>query len=112
VVEWSENLLDEADRAFLADLSIFAGRVEAADVAAVTGRADPLAALCRLAERSLLMADVSGPTAHFGMLDTIRAHAHRRLDATGQTAVLAGRHAEHFTAAASKADAGRRCYAA
>ena len=108
VVEWSEALLDEADRAFLADLSIFAGPVEAADVAAVTGRSDPLPALCRLAERSLLMADVSGPTGRFGMLDTIRAHAHRRLAATGQAAVLARRHAEHFTAAATTADAGLR----
>jgi predicted ATPase len=108
VVEWSEALLDEAERGFLAELSIFAGRVEAADVAAVTGRPDPLPALCRLAERSLLMADVSGPTARFGMLDTIRAHAHRRLAATGQAAVLARRHAEHFTAAAAEADAGLR----
>ncbi len=108
VVEWSEALLDEADRGFLAELSIFAGRVEAADVAAVTGRSDPLPALSRLAERSLLIADVSGPTARFGMLDTIRAHAHRRLAATGQAAVLARRHAEHFTAAAAEADAGLR----
>jgi predicted ATPase/DNA-binding SARP family transcriptional activator len=108
VVEWSEALLDEADRSFLAELSIFAGPIEVADVAAVTGRSDPLPALSRLAERSLLMADVSGPTARFGMLDTIRAHLHDRLAATGQAAVLARRHAEHFTAAAAEADADLR----
>ncbi|MGH8975207.1 MAG: ATP-binding protein, partial [Acidimicrobiia bacterium] len=108
VVGWSEALLDEADRAFLADLSIFAGPVDVADVAAVTGRSDPLPALCRLAERSLLTADVTGSRARFGMLDTIRSYAHRRLDTTGRAAVLARSHAEHFTAAAAEADAGLR----
>jgi predicted ATPase/DNA-binding SARP family transcriptional activator len=108
VVEWSEALLDESDRAFLADLSVFAGPVEAADVAAVTGRPEPLTALDRLAQRSLLTADVTGPRARFGMLDTIRAHTSRRLAATGRSAALARRHAEHFTAAAIEADAGLR----
>jgi predicted ATPase/DNA-binding SARP family transcriptional activator len=105
VVEWSEALLDEADRTFLAELSLFAGPVDVVDVAAVTGRSDPLPALSRLAERSLLVADTSGSRARFGMLDTIRAHAHRRLAASGRAAVLARRHAEHFTVAAEEADA-------
>jgi predicted ATPase/DNA-binding SARP family transcriptional activator len=105
VVEWSEALLDEADRSFLAELSVFAGPVHAADVASVTGRADPTDTLARLAERSLLVADVTGPRARYGMLDTIRRHAHHRLGATGRAAVLARRHAEHVTAAAAEADA-------
>jgi predicted ATPase/DNA-binding SARP family transcriptional activator len=108
VVEWSEALLSESDRNFLADLSIFAAPTSAADVAAVTGRADAPDALCRLAERSLLVPNLSGPEARFGMLDTIRRHAHRRLAATGRSATLARRHAEHVTAAAEEADRGLR----
>ena len=105
VVEWSEALLDEADRSFLAEMSVFAGPVHAGDVAAVTGRADPTDTLARLSERSLLVADVTGPRARFGMLDTIRRHAHHRLGATGRVATLARRHAEHVTAAATEAAA-------
>jgi predicted ATPase len=108
VVEWSEALLDQEDRDLLAELSVFAGAVDEADVAAVTGRASPLDALCRLAERSLLVADTSGARARFGMLATIRAHALRRLAASGRAEVLARRHAEHVVAAAADADRGLR----
>jgi predicted ATPase len=104
VVEWSEALLTESERNFLADLSIFAAPTTAGDVAEVTGRADAADALCRLAERSLLVADLSGREARFGMLDTIRRHASRRLAATGRSATLARRHAEHVTAVAQEAD--------
>jgi predicted ATPase len=108
VVEWSEALLTESERSFLADLSIFAGATTAADVTEVTGRADAADALCRLAERSLLVPDLSGREARFGMLDTIRRHAHRRLAASGRSGILARRHAEHVTAVAQQADQGLR----
>ncbi len=108
VVEWSEALLDHDDRDLLAELSVFAGAVDEADVAAVTGRASPLDALCRLADRSLLVADTSGARARFGMLATIRDHALRRLAASGRAEVLARRHAEHVVMAATAADRGLR----
>ena len=108
VVEWSEALLDEEDRDLLAELSVFAGPVEEADVEAVTGRASPLDALCRLADRSLLVADTAGARARFGMLATIRALAGRRLAASGRADGLARRHAEYVAALAGAADQGLR----
>jgi predicted ATPase/DNA-binding SARP family transcriptional activator len=104
VVEWSEALLEDHERDLLADLSIFAGPVEESDVAAVTGRSSPLDVLCRLAERSLLVADTSAARARFGMLGTIRAHAGRRLAAAGRAETLARRHAEHVVDVAAAAD--------
>ena len=50
------------------------------------------------------MPELSGREARFGMLDTIRRHAHRRLAGAGRGAILARRHAEHFTAVAVEAD--------
>ena len=104
VVEWSEALLDETDRHLLAELSVFAGAFDEADVEAVTGRPSPLDALCRLAERSLLVADTAGARARFGMLATIRGHAARRLATSGRADELAQHHAEYVVAVAAAAD--------
>ncbi len=104
VVDWSEALLDETDRQLLAELSVFAGAFDEADVQAVTARTAPLDALCRLAERSLLVADTSGERARFGMLATIRGHAGRRLAAAGRSDELARRHAEYVVAVVAAAD--------
>ncbi|HEX6312413.1 MAG TPA: BTAD domain-containing putative transcriptional regulator, partial [Acidimicrobiia bacterium] len=104
VVEWSEALLDDEERALFADLSVFAGPVAADDVSAVTGRPAALDTLCRLADRSLVVSDIDGTRARFGMLETIRDHARTRLAASGRARGLASRHAEHFVAAAEAAD--------
>ena len=108
VMEWSETLLSPDDRALFAELSVFAGMAEAADVAAVTGRADVLDGLCRLAERSLLVAQPDEARARFGMLTTVRAHAAQRLAASARTDVLARRHAGHLADAAGSADRALR----
>jgi predicted ATPase len=104
VIEWSEALLTAADRALFAELSVFSGMAEAADVAAVTGRPDALDGLCRLAERSLVVAHANQTRARFGMLSTVRTHAARRLAASGRRDTLSRRHAEHLTEAATSAD--------
>ena len=104
VVEWSEDLLDEDDRTLFADLSVFPGLAEVDDIAAVTAHPSPLDALCRLAERSMLVADTSGRRARFGMLAPVRAHAADRVAASGRAGRLARRHAEHILEAAMAAD--------
>lgn len=104
VVEWSEALLDDDERALFAEMSVFAGSVGADDVAAVTGRPATLETLCRLADRSLVITDATGSRARFGMLETIREHAQARLTASGRADKLVRRHAEHFVAAAVVAD--------
>ena len=108
VVEWSAALLTSEERDLLADLSVFAGSMDDGDVAAVTGRAAPLEGLCRLAERSLLVADATGERARFRMLATIRDHAARRLVDSGRADQLAVSHARHVVARAEAADADLR----
>lgn len=108
VVEWSEALLDPDDRALLADLSVFAGPMDEAGVAAVAAHPAPLDGLCRLADRSLLVPDTSGPSARFGMLQTVRDHAARQLAASGRAEVLSRRHAEHVAGLAADADRALR----
>ncbi len=108
VVAWSVALLDPDDRALFAELAVFAGTVGAEDIASVTGRVAPLDALCHLAERSLLVADLAAPRPRFGMLATIRAHAAERLAATGHGQALARRHCEYLVAVAAAADARLR----
>jgi predicted ATPase len=108
VVAWSEALLDPGERDLLAALGAFAGFVRAADIVAVTGRADAPDLLERLVERSLVIAEPLPDGVRFGMLATIRGHARRRLGAGGRRERLAERHARHVTAAVEAADAALR----
>lgn len=108
VVEWSEALLDDDERAILGDFSAFAGSVTADDVAAVSGRSDALDTLCRLADRSLIVVDPRGDKAGFSMLETIRAHVRSRLLDMDRRADLARRHAAHVAEVAAGADAALR----
>jgi tetratricopeptide (TPR) repeat protein len=96
VIDWSYRQLDDDGRTILDRLSIFAGRVDAQAIGTVLGRDDlgPAAlddALAQLVERSLLGYDHSD--GRYVMLETIRAFGAERLEARGQTALLADRHA-------------------
>lgn len=108
VVEWSEALLDDDERALLADFSVFAGSVTADDVAAVAGRSDALDGLCRLADRSLIVADPRGDRAAFSMLETVRAHVRSRMVRVERRDDLARRHAAHVAEVAAQADEALR----
>ncbi|HEX6236300.1 MAG TPA: BTAD domain-containing putative transcriptional regulator [Acidimicrobiales bacterium] len=108
VVTWSEQLLAAGERQLYEDLAVFAQSATADDIAAVTGCADPVALLARLADQSLVVADTAAHRARFGMLSTVRAHAAGRLEASGRAALLRRRHAEHYRDVALDADAGLR----
>jgi predicted ATPase/class 3 adenylate cyclase len=99
-IDWSYELLDEAERTVFARLSIFAGgwTVEAAE--AVCGDElgeDALAVLERLVEHSLVVAGhgVMGAP-RMRMLETIREYAAERLERSGELEEIRGRHAEYF----------------
>ena len=109
-VEWSLNLLQEAQRTLIATLSIFTGGFDASDAAAVTG--EPLVTvrenLAELVNRSLLtrQSDVAG-AARFTMLESLRHHG---VSALGPEQLASARdaHLTHFTEFARQADAGIR----
>ena len=101
VVDWSYGLLSENEQRFFRALGIFAGgfTAEAATAvamdAATTG-ADAIDRLADLVAKSLVVADVSGTKPRFRLLDTTRAFAIEKLDASGERERIARRHAEYY----------------
>jgi predicted ATPase/DNA-binding winged helix-turn-helix (wHTH) protein len=100
VVDWSYGLLSEDEQRFFRALGIFAGSftVEAAAAVAIDTPDAPCEAIDRLADlvaKSLVVADVSGARPRFRLLDTTRAYSIDQLDASGERARLARRHAEY-----------------
>jgi predicted ATPase/DNA-binding SARP family transcriptional activator len=89
VVQWSYGLLDDAQRALFVKLSVFAGAVEPAAVAAVCGDAG---ALPDLVDRSLVVRRDGDPVT-FGMLETLRAFGRAQAATDPATAALRARHA-------------------
>jgi predicted ATPase/class 3 adenylate cyclase/DNA-binding CsgD family transcriptional regulator len=100
-VEWSYNLLSEAERGLLQRLSVFAGgfRLDAAeDVCAGEGieRIQVLDLLSSLVDRSLVQVEEGGTEARYRLLETIRAYARQKLAEVGDASSARDRHLEHF----------------
>jgi predicted ATPase/class 3 adenylate cyclase len=99
-IEWSYDLLDEADQVLLARLAVFAAgwTLEAAEVVCSgDGVTDVLSGLERLCEQSLLVRE-SGSTGNprMRMLETIREFAAARLAEGDGSDALCALHAAHF----------------
>ena len=100
-IEWSYDLLDEAERALLDHLSVFEGSFGLTAVEAIAGPttpdgallADPVVALEALVERSLVArADYGDPDHAFRLLGTVREFALERLVTRGDAAATRDRH--------------------
>ena len=101
LVDWSYELLSEAEQTVLNRLGVFVGGCDLAAAEEVCG-ADPLDSLDvldllgSLVEKSLVMLDESGETARYRMLETIREYAQEKLEQGGERAVIAERHCQFF----------------
>ncbi|GAA4577814.1 BTAD domain-containing putative transcriptional regulator [Planotetraspora kaengkrachanensis] len=108
VVDWSWDLLSEAERGVLRRLSVFSGgaSLEAAERVcgdeAFAGE-QVLDLLTTLIEKSLLLAAGEG-TPRYRMLETIREYAAHRLDEAGETEAARRAHLAYFTELAETAD--------
>ena len=101
VVDWSYGLLSEDEQRFFRALGMFAGGFTGEAAAAVamdaaTTGADAIDRLADLVAKSLVVADVSGTKPRFRLLDTTRAYAIEKLDASGERERIARRHAEYY----------------
>src|SRR4029077_3961487 len=99
--DWSYGLLSEAEQLFLRALGIFAGgfTFEAAEAVALDAANTPSEAIDQLADlvaKTVCVADVSGATPRFRLLDTTRAYSIEQLDANGERERVARRHAEYY----------------
>ncbi|MFF9162587.1 BTAD domain-containing putative transcriptional regulator [Streptomyces longwoodensis] len=108
VVDWSWELLGEAERAVLRRLSVFAGPV-GLDAAEAVCAGGPVAAdevlelLTALTEKSLLTAE-GGAAPRYRMLGTIKEYAGHRLAEAGEAERTRRAHLAHFTHLAETAE--------
>jgi predicted ATPase/class 3 adenylate cyclase len=101
-IDWSHELLTEAEQRLLRRLAVFAGGCTLEAVEAVCGGEgiDPDAvfeSLASLVARSLVVADVYGPESRYRLLETIRQYGEERLDDAGETERWRARHGDYYT---------------
>ena len=100
-VQWSYDLLDNAERTLLNRCSVFAGGFDLTSACAVTGAGDEfttLDLLDALVRKSLLVADRLKRRTRFSMLETIRQFAEDQLVASGEAGDVRAAHSRHFAA--------------
>jgi predicted ATPase/class 3 adenylate cyclase len=108
-IDWSYELLPDAQRTLLRRVAVFVGGCSVDAFEAVCRPAElglePISGLAALVEQSLLRRDeAEHGEPRFVMLETIREFALDRLAAAGETDDLRRRHAEFFTAVAEEAE--------
>ncbi|MGH3697472.1 MAG: helix-turn-helix transcriptional regulator [Pseudonocardiaceae bacterium] len=108
-VAWSHDLLDDAERALLRRLSVFAGgfTLDAAESVCadeIVDRYAVLDVLSRLVDKSLVQADVDQALGRYGLLETIRFFARGRLVDAGESDVTQERHRDFFLALTERAE--------
>ncbi|MBN6057387.1 winged helix-turn-helix domain-containing protein [Nonomuraea sp. RK-328] len=109
VVDWSWDLLSEAERGVLRRLSVFSGGASLDAAERVCGGDETFAGehvldvLTALTEKSLLLADGEG-VPRFRMLNTIAEYAAHRLDEAGESEPARRAHLAYFTELAETAE--------
>ena len=98
-VQWSYDLLGDAEKQLLARCSVFAGGFDLLGACAVTGPIDEFATLDLLdscVRKSLLVADSSSGRTRFSMLETIRQFAEEQLVTREEASEVRAAHAGYF----------------
>jgi len=108
-IDWSYELLDEAERRLFARLAVFVGgwTLEAAEEVCNPGAElgiETLDGLASLADKSLIHRVPEAGESRFAMLQVINEFADERLDAEPDAEELRRRHAHHLLALAEEAE--------
>lgn len=101
LIDWSHDLLTEAEKAVLRRASVFAGgwTLEAAESVCIGGsvrRTEVLDLLSSLTDKNLVRAETRGKETRFGQLETVRHYARDRLRERGEEDAVRARHVEFF----------------
>lgn len=99
-VDWSHDLLGEAERLVFRRLSVFAGgfTLEAAEYVVSGDGIDEMAVLdllTHLVDRSLVQIDESGGDGRYQMLETVRDYARHKLTDAGEAPAVRDRHLDY-----------------
>ncbi len=95
VIEWSHQLLDQAERAAFRRLGVFVGAFDLSAAAVVVGNGDTAATsdlIGRLADKSLLVHVRQAAGSRWQMLETVHAYAHEQLESSGEADDTRRRH--------------------
>ncbi len=111
-LDWSHRLLDAPERTVLRRLSVFAGgwtldAAEAVCVCSEAPRTDVAGLLCRLVDKSLVLAEDAtgtGGERRYRLLETVREYAGEQLAASGEAAGTRWRHRAWYLALAERAE--------
>ncbi|GAA3473808.1 AfsR/SARP family transcriptional regulator [Nonomuraea roseola] len=100
VIDWSWELLSEAERVVLRRLAVHADGclLEAAEQVCAERGVDVVATIAQLVDRSLV-----SPGPRYRLLETVRAYGLERLAEAGESDVLRERHAAYYTELAERA---------
>jgi predicted ATPase/tetratricopeptide (TPR) repeat protein len=93
-LDWSHDLLAEAERVLFRRLAVFVGgfSLEAAEAVCGGANLDVLDLLSRLVDRSLVQRDDHLGEVRYRLLETLREYAWERLDVAGETEVARRAH--------------------
>jgi len=110
LLDWSYDLLSVAERTTLNRSAAFPGGFDLDAARGVCGEGDAdvydvLDLLTSLVDQSLVVAETARDRERYRLLESTRAYALERLEASGEAASIARRHATHFAALARAADA-------
>ena len=99
LIDWSYDLLPDAERRLLRQLSVFAGGATLEAIEAVgKSELDVLDLLTQLVNKSLVVVEEDGPAARYRLLETIRQYAREKLldDKGGEAEAARKRHLAYF----------------
>lgn len=100
LIDWSYNLLNAGERAVFERLSVFAASWSMEAAAAVCSEElepwEVTDLLTQLVEKSLVLAETSGPEIRYRFMESTREYARDRLIVSGDAASLRTRHVAYF----------------
>ncbi|MGN6337639.1 ATP-binding protein, partial [Mycobacterium sp.] len=112
-VDWSHALLTETERVLFRRLAVFLGGFDLDAAQAVAGadgveRYQVLDQLTLLVDKSLVVAENTGGTTRYRLLETVRQYAVEKLGESGEADAVRSRHCNYYTAMAGLLDAPAR----
>jgi predicted ATPase/DNA-binding winged helix-turn-helix (wHTH) protein len=112
MLDWSYDLLPNAERIILQRLAVFVGgfTLEAASAVAATAETDGrdvVDGLVSLTSKSLVSAELAAGQPRYSLLETVRAYALEKLTETADLGATRLRHARYFQGLFQKAEAQR-----